>query len=317
MKRIMAAPPQNTHTSLGYRIKRELHKNRYVYLMIIPVALYYIIFCYGPMFGVVIAFKEFDIGRGIFESPWVGLKHFKSFLADMYFGRLIRNTVLISFYDLLFGFPAPIILALLLNEIKSLWFKRSIQTIAYLPHFISVVVICGMIADFFSADGLVTKFLVVLGGEKVNYLGDAKYFRSVFVGTNIWQGIGWNSIIYMAALSGVDAQLYEAAVIDGAGRWRQVIHITIPEIVPTIIILLILRMGQIMSVGFEKIILLYNPGTYETADVISSYVYRRGLSESFQYSYSAAVGIFQSVVNLFLLITANKVSNRLTETSLF
>lgn len=317
MKQAATQLPQTMQPSFAARVKGELYKNKYIYIMMIPVVLYYVIFCYGPMFGMVIAFKDFDIGKGIFESQWVGLKHFRDFFQDIYFVRLLRNTLLISIYDLLIGFPAPIILALLLNEIKSTRFKRSIQTIAYLPHFISAVVICGMVTDFFSMDGLITKLLMALGGEQINYLGDARYFRSIFVGTNVWQSLGWNSIIYMAALSGVDAELYEAAVIDGAGRWKQTIHITIPAIVPTIVILLILRMGQIMSVGFEKIVLLYNPGTYETADVISSYVYRRGLSESFQYSYSAAVGIFQSVINLILLIGANFISNKLTETSLF
>lgn len=317
MKQQMVIPLPAAKTDIMTRVKREIIKNKYVYIMVVPVVLYYLIFCYGPMFGIIIAFKDFDIGKGIMNSPWVGLKHFKDFFNDMYFKRLVTNTVLISFYDLIFSFPAPIISALLLNEVRRDKFKKTIQTIAYLPHFISLVVICGMITDFFSMNGIITKILTVMGADKINYLGEAQYFRSIYVGTNIWQTLGWSSIIYMAALSGVDAELYEAAVIDGAGRFKQTLHITIPAIIPTIVILLILRLGQIMSVGFEKIILLYSAGTYETADVIASYVYRRGLGESFQYSYTAAVGIFQSAVNLLLLITANGLSNKFTETSLF
>lgn len=299
------------------RIRKELVLNKNLYVMSIPVILYYAVFFYLPMIGIVIAFKRFDIGKGIIASDWVGLKHFQEFFASMYFPRLMRNTLIISLYDLIWGFPAPIIFALMLNEIKKDRFKKMVQTITYLPHFISLVVICGMINDFFSANGILTELLSFFGGEKIHYLGEARYFRTIYVGTNVWQGIGWGSIIYLAALSGIDQELYEAAVIDGAGRFRQLIHITLPGLMSTIIILLILRMGQIMSVGFEKIILLYNSGTYETADVISSFVYRRGLGESFQYSYTTAVGLFQSVVNIILLFTANTLSRKFSETSLF
>lgn len=302
--------------SLARRLGDELYRHRYLYLMALPVILYYLIFCYGPMFGLVIAFKNYQISKGIFDSPWVGLKYFKEFFSGMYFGRTMRNTLLISFYDLLFGFPAPILFALLLNEIRSAKFKKTVQVITYLPHFISMVVICGMIVDFFSSDGILTKLIVALGGEKMNYIGSAAHFRTIYVGTNIWQGVGWGSIIYLAALAGIDQELYEAAVIDGAGRLRQLIHITLPGISATIVIMLILRCGQLLSVGYEKIILLYHSGTYETADVISSYVYRMGLGNA-RYGYSAAVGMFQSVVNLALLLAANAFAKKISGSGLF
>jgi putative aldouronate transport system permease protein len=294
-----------------FKLGRELTRNKYLYIMILPVVIYYLLFCYTPMYGIIIAFKRYEIAKGILESPWVGFKHFIDFYSSVYFWRLIKNTFLISFYDLALGFPAPIIFALLLNEIKSSAFKRTVQTITYLPYFISLVVICGMITDFFSNSGVITRLTAMVnGGRVINYLGEARFFRSIYVGTNIWQNVGWGTIIYLAALSAIPQEQYEAAKIDGAGRLRQTLHVTLPGIMSTIIILLILRAGQIMSVGFEKIILLYNPATYETADVISSFVYRRGLGEGFQYSYSAAVGFFQSVINFVLLLAANRLSKK-------
>lgn len=299
------------------RICDELHRNSILYIISVPIILYFILFCYLPMFGLVIAFKDYSVARGVLGSPWVGLEHFKSFFKSVYFIRVLRNTLLISFYDLLFGFPAPVIFALLINEIKCQKFKKTVQTITYLPHFISLVVICGIIMDFFSSTGIITQLITKLGGAKINYIGSADYFRSIYVATNIWQSIGWNSIIYLAALTGIDSQLYEAAAIDGAGKLRQTWDITIPGIMPTIIILLIMRVGQILNVGYEKIILLYSPATYETADVISSFIYRRGLQEANQYSYSAAVGMFSSITNLIVLITANAISNKISEVGLF
>lgn len=284
--------------------------------MAIPVILYYLIFCYLPMGGIVIAFKQYEIAKGIFASEWVGLKFFKEFFGGLYFGRIFKNTLLISFYDLLFSFPITIGFALLLNEIKAMRFKKIVQSVTYLPHFISMVVVCGMIVDFFGKDGVLTRFFMAFGGENVNYLGYAQYFRPIYIGTNIWQGVGWGSIIYLAALAGVDQELYEAAVVDGAGYLKQMWHITLPGIAQTIIVMLILRIGQLVSVGYEKIILLYNSGTFETADVISSYVYRMGLANA-RYSFSTAVGLFQSVINLILLIAANAFSKRFSETSLF
>lgn len=284
--------------------------------MAIPVILYYLIFCYLPMGGIVIAFKQYEIAKGIFASEWVGLKFFKEFFSGIYFWRIFKNTLLISFYDLLFSFPITIGFALLLNEIKAMRFKKIVQSVTYLPHFISMVVLCGMIVDFFGKDGVLTRFFMAFGGENVNYLGYAQYFRPLYIGTNIWQSVGWGSIIYLAALAGVDQELYEAAVVDGAGYLKQLWHITLPGIAQTIIVMLILRIGQLVSVGYEKIILLYNSGTFETADVISSYVYRMGLAHA-RYSFSTAVGLFQSVINLILLIAANTFSKRFSETSLF
>lgn len=308
----------NTKKSMGSRIKTELIRNKVLYIMAIPVILYYFIFCYLPMGGNIIAFKDYQISKGIFGSEWVGLKYFKEFFEGVYFTRTFGNTLLISLYDIIFGFPAPIIFAILLNELRGKHFKKTVQTISYLPHFISLVVICGMIVDFFGRTGIVSTLIRIIMGrsENVNYMSDPKYFRTVYVATNIWQNIGWDSIIYIAAIAGIDQEMYEAAVIDGAGRFRQMLSITLPGIANTVIIMLIMRIGQILNVGYEKIILLYNSGTYETADVISSYVYRMGLLSA-RYSYSTAVNMFQSAVNFILLITANKLSRKFTETSLF
>jgi putative aldouronate transport system permease protein len=295
---------------------QELLKNKYLYLIAVPVVVYYIIFCYLPMFGAVIAFKNYEMGKGIIASSWVGLKHFKDFFGGVYFKRTFFNTIKISCYEIIFGFPAPIIFAFLMNELRNEAFKKTVQTITYLPHFISMVVICGMIVDFFSSNGIVTEILSFFGGEKINYVGDPRYFRAVYVATGIWQGIGWGSIIYLAAFTGIDQELYEAAAIDGAGRFRRMLHISLPGIAPTITIMLIMRIGTIMSVGYEKIILLYGPTTYEVADVISSYAYRMGISGA-RYSFSTAVGLFQSVINFALLLFANGFSKKLTDSGLF
>lgn len=307
---------QRKRFSPAVRVKNELWQNRYLYILAIPVIAYYLIFCYLPMFGIVIAFKQYELGKGIMESSWVGFKYFKEFFGGIYFGRLMRNTLLISFYSIIFSFPAPIIFALLMNELQQRYFKKAVQTITYLPHFISMVVVCGMIVDFLSSNGVLTRMFSLFGGQATNYVGDSRYFRIIYIVSEIWQDVGWGSIIYLAALSGIDQQLYEAAVIDGAGRWKQTLHITIPGILPTVMIMLIMRIGQVLSVGYEKIILLYGPATYEVGDVISSYVYRMGIGQS-RYSFSTAVGLFQSVVNVILLIIANKVSRRMTDTSLF
>ena len=317
MKTAIAAPPkQKSLPSPLARLGKNIRRDRYLIFMVLPVVVYYIIFHYIPMYGVVIAFKDFSIRDGILGSSWVGLKWFREFFSSVYFGRVLKNTLLLSIFNLLWSFPVPIVFALFLNELKNGWYKKTVQTITYLPHFISMVVICGMITDFFTTDGIVSKLIEALGGQNMNYLNSAKWFRTIFVGTNVWQSFGWNSIIYLAALTGVDAQLYEAATIDGAGRFKQLWHVTLPGILPTIMIMLILRLGQVLSVGFEKIILLYSPATYEVADVISSYVYRMGIGGS-RYSYSAAVGLFQSVVNVLMLLLANRLSAKFSETSLF
>jgi putative aldouronate transport system permease protein len=297
-------------------ILRELSVHRYIYLMVLPVLAYYVVFSYFPMYGAIIAFKNFSPGRGILGSEWAGIQHFTSFFSSFYFFRVVRNTILINLYALVFGFPLPIAFALLLNEIRRSVFKRVTQTISYLPHFISIIVVCGMIIDFTSSKGVINDLIELLGGERQTMLQRPELFRAIYVLSDIWKEMGWESIIFLAALTGVDMQLYEAARIDGAGRWRQVWHISIPGITPTAVILLILRIGNMMNLGFEKVILLYNPLIYETADVISSFVYRKGLLEA-SYSYSAAVGLFNSVINFALLLGANYLSRRVNETSLW
>lgn len=284
--------------------------------MLLMVVAWYCIFCYAPMYGAIIAFKDYSIGRGIFNSPWVGFKHFVSFFHDINFIRIVKNTFLINIYDILWGFPAPIIMALLLNEVRSRYFKKTIQTLTYLPYFVSMVVVCGIIIDFTSSNGIINQLISNLGIEKTNLLSKSEYFRTIYISSGIWQNVGWGSIIYLAALTNISPELYESAVIDGAGKWKQLVHITLPGIASTIIVLLILRMGSIMSVGFEKIILLYNPLTYETADVIASYVYRKGLLNA-DYSYSTAIGLFNSVINFLFLVGSNWLSKRHTESSLW
>lgn len=294
------------------RLLKDICFNPSAYILVGLVLVYYVTFHYLPMYGVIIAFKNFSPGLGIMGSEWAGLEHFKMFFSSDYAWRVIRNTLQISFYTLIWGFPAPIILALLINEVRNIRFKKVVQTFSYLPHFISTVVICGMLVDFCSREGL----LSVIFGIHDNLLSIPKYFKIIFVGSGIWESMGWNTIIYLAALTGIDMSLYEAAKIDGAGRLRQTLSVTIPGMMPTIVTLFILQIGRMMNVGFEKIILLYNPLTYETADVISSFVYRKGLIE-FNYGYSTAVGLFNSVINFSLVIFANKLSRKVNETSLW
>lgn len=306
----------NKSSTLWKTIKKDFKANKSIYLMVAPVILFFIIFSYIPMAGVLMAFEKYSIKGGIFGSPWIGLKNFHDFFKSYYYFRLIKNTFLLSFYDLIIGFPAPIIFALLMNEIASKRFKKIIQTITYMPYFISMVVMAGIMIDFFSSTGTITAVVAKFGGTHTNLLGIPGLFRSIFIGSNIWQGLGFSSVIYMAALAGIDQEQYEAAALDGAGRWQRTLHVTLPGIASTIIILLILRLGQLMSVSFEKVILLYSPATYSTADVISSFVYRKGLQE-FNYGYSTAVGLFNSAMNFILLVIANKLSKKFTETSLF
>lgn len=299
------------------RLIDNILKHKLLYIMALPVIVYYVVFHYAPMYGVVIAFQQFVPTKGFFGSEWVGFKHFIDFFNDVYFFRIVRNTFLLNVYDLIFGFPVPIIFALLLNEVKVNWFKKVTQTVTYMPHFISAVVVCGIVADFTTPNGLISQIVSNLTGqESLNLLGSAAAFPAIFTVMNIWQGFGWGSIIYFASMSSIDPTLYEAASIDGATKLKQVIHITIPGIAPTIVIMLILRMGQMMSLGWEKIILLYSPLTYETADVISTYTYRRGLLEM-NYSFGAAVGLFNSVINLILILTANTISRKVNDTSMW
>lgn len=302
---------------LGLRLKKDLSNFGGAYLMGIPVIIFYIIFHYKPLFGALIAFKDYKPRRGIWGSPWVGFKHFQSFFDSFYFERLICNTLTISLAGLLFAFPIAIIFALLINEIQNNKFKRSIQTISYMPHFISTVVICSMIRLFVDSNGFIVAILEAVGfniGQSLLNLPNA--FVPIYVLSDIWQQTGWNCIIYLAALGGIDPELYEAARIDGANRWKQTLHITLPGILETVVLLLILRVGSLMGVGHEKIILLYNDYTMETADVISSYVYRRGLING-DYSFSAAVGLFNSAINFALVVIANKISNKVTGSGIF
>jgi len=300
----------------GDRIKKDFQRNWTLYLLVLPVIIFYAVFMYKPMYGAIIAFMDYTPAKGISGSEWVGFTNFARFFSSPYFVRLLRNTLLLSIYSIVFGFPAPIILALLLNEVGSKKFKKISQTVTYLPHFVSMVVICGMIKDFCLSTGLINDIIAFFGGERVPLLQDPRYFRTIYTVSSIWQEVGWGSIIYLSALSGVDAQLYEAAAIDGAGRWKQTLHVTLPGIMPTIIVMLILRMGSLMSMGYEKTILLYNSAIYETADIISSYVYRVGLIEQ-DWSYSTAIGLFNSVINCVLLVVTNMISKKTTESSLW
>ncbi len=297
--------------------KKKFNDSKYLLLLIAPCFVYYILFHYLPMWGILISFKDFSPFKGFFASPWVGLKHYRAFLTNPNSWRLIRNTFLLSLYSLLWGFPAPILFALVLNEVRNLRFKKVVQTVSYMPHFISTVVVVGMINMFLSpSTGIVNVFLESLGFEKVNFMLDPKYFRSIYVISGIWQSMGWNAIIYIAALSNIDQQLYEAAAIDGANKFKRIIHITIPCIAPTIIITFLLRTGSLLSVGFEKAFLMQTPATYSTSDVLSTYVYRQGLISG-NFSYASAVGMFNSVVNLAFLILSNFLARQFSEISLW
>lgn len=297
----------------------DFQKNKAVYFMFLPVVVFYLIFHYYPMSGIILAFKDFKPALGIWGSPFTGdygFEHFLAFFGSSFFGRTITNTILISLYQLIFGFPMPIILALMLNELRSPKFKKVMQTITYFPHFISTVVVCGMLTDFCLSDGLFNQITGFFGVPSVSMLSEPKLFRTIYVASGIWQSMGWDSIIYLAAIAGIDTQLYEAASLDGAGRFKKIWHITLPGIKGTVVILFIMAIGKMMSVGSEKILLLYNPSTYKTADVISTYVYRKGLLDQ-DYSYSTAVNLFNSVINFALVFCANALSRKLTETSLF
>lgn len=304
-------------TNIMRRVWDNMRHYPTLYLLAIPVVIWFAIFCYAPMYGVIIAFKKYVPTKGIMGSDWVGLKHFVDFIGDFYFTRLITNTLMINLKLLLFGFPFPIIFALLLNEMKSVRFRRITQSITYMPHFISSMVICGLMLDFCKSDGLITAILSGMGiVEKTNLFSKAEWFQGLFVAMNIWQEFGWDSIIYFAALSAIDVTLYEAATVDGAGKMRQMWHVTLPGISGTIFILLILRIGNLMSLGWEKVYLLYNEKIYETADIISTYVYRRGILE-FQYSYATAVGLFNSIINVILLLASNAICKKVTDTGLW
>lgn len=301
------------------KLKRDIKKNCQLYLMFFPILVFFIIFKYLPMYGNIIAFMDYKPVKGVLDSNWVGFKHFIRFFSDPYFGRLLKNTVTLSVSSIAFGMPAAIILALLLNEVRNAKFKKVVQTITYLPHFISLVVICGMIKDFVARDGIITMLLSAIGlVEEQNLLMVPEYYKPIHVISHIWQSMGWDSIIYLSALSAIDQEQYEAADLDGAGRFAKMRYITIPCIVPTISVMLIMKTGHIMGVGYEKVILLYNTITYESADVFSSYIYRMGLASAYpQFSYTSAVGLIQAVINIALVVTTNKISKKLKGSSLW
>ena len=298
-------------------LKRKVRRNLDLYLLILPVLVYFIIFEYYPMYGVQIAFKDFIATKGIGGSPWVGWKHFVRFYESYYFWRLIKNTLGIGLYELVVGFPVPILLALMINEVRSRLFKRVVQTVTYAPHFLSTVVIVGMLFLFLSPQsGLVNQLLQWFGFEPIKFMTSPGWFKSVYVISGVWQQMGWNSIIYLAALSGVDPQLHDAAKVDGAGRLRRVWSINLPVIAPTIIILLILNVGRILSVGFEKVFLMQNSLNAEASAVIATHVYQAGIIGA-QYSYSAAVGLFNAVINFLMLIVVNSIARKVNDTSLW
>ncbi|MFJ7915219.1 MULTISPECIES: ABC transporter permease [unclassified Lysinibacillus] len=296
--------------------KKSIRKNWELYLLLVPVILYFLIFHYYPLYGLQIAFKDFIATKGITGSPWVGFKHFERFFDSYYFWRLIKNTIGIGVFTLLVSFPVPIIIALLLNEVKSLRFKKFIQTIIYAPHFLSTVVVVGMLLLFLKSDGMINQIITLFGGTPIDFILEPAWFKSIYVLSDVWQTMGWSSIIYIAALSAVDPAQHEAAMMDGASKFQRIIHINIPAIMPTIVILFILNVGSVMAIGFEKVFLLQNDLNMSTSDVISTFVYRSGILEA-QYSFSAAVGLFNSIINFILLIMVNQIAKKVSDTSLW
>ncbi|CAM2841294.1 MULTISPECIES: ABC transporter permease [Paenibacillus] len=293
-----------------------LRKDWQLYSLLILPIIYLIIFKYGPMLGNVIAFRRFVPGGSIFGETWVGFRYFQMFIQDPTFWKVFGNTLMLGGLALLFTFPVPIIFALLLNEVKSKRFKKFVQTASYLPHFLSIVIVAGMILQLTAVNGSINGMVSFFTGDSIPFMQRAEWFRTIYITSEVWQGMGWGAILYLAALTTIDDSLYEAARIDGANRWKQTLHITIPGILPTIVTLLILNMGNFLAVGFEKILLLYNPLIYETSDVISTYLYRVGLQSS-NFSYATAIGLFESIIGLILVFSVNAISRRLTQRSLW
>jgi len=307
-----APPPRRTRRTWGRALRRDWQ----LYSLALVPLLFFLVFRYLPMLGNVIAFRRFVPGGNLFGETWVGLRYVKVFLNDPTFWQVFGNTVVLGSLTLLFCFPLPIVLALLLNEVRSRYFKRFVQTVSYLPHFLSLVIVAGMVLQLTSIEGTVNQVVGAFGGEPIAFMQAPQWFRTIYVSSEVWQTVGWGTILYLAALTTVDDQLYEAAKIDGANRWRQTWHVTLPGIRPTMVTLLILNTGTFLAVGFEKILLLYNPLTYPTADVISTYLYRVGLVSN-NFSYAAAIGLFESVVGLTLVLSANAISRRAVGTSLW
>ena len=300
------------------QIKHDVLKNKSQYIMLLIPLIWYIVFCYIPMFGILIGFQDYNVRRGILGSEWIGFENFRRFLIDPYFMRSFVNTLRISLASIIFGFPMPIIFALLINELTSKRFVKVVQIVTYIPHFISLVVLCGMIKIFVSDTGIITEIVEILVGHKIgeSLLNRPELFTSIFVLSGIWQGVGWSSIIYIATISGIDQELYDAASIDGAGRLRQALSVTIPSILPTIILMFILRVGSVINVDYEKIMLLINQLNAEKAEVLSYYVYKKGIMES-DYSLSTAANLFNSIINLFFVVSCNTISRKLSDISLW
>ena len=307
----------NANNKLSSSVKSMFIKNYQLYLLALPALLYLLIFVYIPMYGIQIAFKDFIAVKGIWGSPWVGFKHFERFFDSYQFWRLMKNTLGLSFYQLAAGFPIPIVFALMLNQARNERFKKIVQTVTYAPHFIAIVVLTGMIYVFLSPrNGIVNQMLSVIGTSPIYFMGQPEWYQTIYVFSGVWQNTGWDAIIYLAALSSIDQQLYEAAKVDGARKWHLIKHIDIPCLAPTVVILLILSLGNIMSVGFDKAYLMQNSLNISVADVISTYTYKVGLINA-QYSYSTAIGLFNTVINFILLLVVNTVARKTSETSLF
>ncbi|HKT02080.1 MAG TPA: ABC transporter permease subunit, partial [Rugosimonospora sp.] len=287
-----------------------------LYSLVVLPLLFFAVFRYLPMIGNVIAFRRYEPGGSIFGQEWVGLHYVRLFLSDPTFWHVFTNTLILGALTLVFCFPLPVVLALLLNEVRTRFLKRFVQSVSYLPHFLSIVVVAGIITQFLSADGTANQFTKLLGHAPIEFLQQPGWFRTIYVSSEAWQTVGWGTILYLAALTGIDENLYEAARIDGASRWRQTWHITLPGIRPTMVTLLILNTGTFMAVGFEKVLLLYNPLTYPTADVISTYLYRVGVVSG-SFSYAAAIGLFEAVIGLTLVLSANSIARRTVGTSLW
>lgn len=299
------------------RLYKKFHVSRYLLIMLLPALLYFILFAYVPMWGVLIAFKNYKLFIGFGGSEWVGLKYFRLFFSSSDMFNILRNTFLLGSYSILWGFPFPLVFALILNEVKNLRYKKFVQTVSYMPYFLSTVVVVGLVQLFLSPTyGIINQIIERLGYEKVVFLQNASYFRTIFISSGIWQHMGWDAIVYIAALSNIDPNLYEAAMIDGANRFKRLVHITLPCISATIITLLLLRMGSVVNVSFEKVFLLQNEAIYSISDVIQTYVWRQGLQAG-NFSYGTAVGLFNSVVNLIFLIASNFLAKRFSETSLW
>lgn len=282
-----------------------------------PGVLYYILFHYKPMWGALIAFQDYNPFVGFWGSKWVGLKHFRNFFQSTYAPRLIKNTLAISMYSIIFSFPLPIVFAIIQNEVRFPRFRSIMQSISYFPHFISVVIICGLLKQYLSvSDGIINAMIAALGFERIPFLSSPGWFRTIYIGSGIWQGLGWNSIIYYATLTSVDTSLFEAAEIDGANRFQRIWHISVPALVPTMVTLLLMQLGNVMNVGYEKVLLLYNPSTYSTSDILSTYVYRVGITQM-KYSFASTVGLFNNVVGLVIVMFFNMVSRRVADTSLW